>query len=57
MAKVVTGNDFTAEVRVQTKGIPMGFVADNVELELTLYKPCFVTCDCDNNQWKNVRLT
>jgi len=35
----------------------MGFVAVNVELELTLYKPCFVTCDRDNNQWKNVRLT
>lgn len=33
MVKVVIGNSFTAEIRVQTKGRPMGFVVDYVELD------------------------
>ena len=54
MVKVVTGNDFTAEVRVQTKGRPMGFVVDNVELDYVFslllrfslqvsFHQCFIT--------------
>ena len=85
MVKVVIGKSFIAEIRVQTKGRPMVFVVDYVELDyfspitsvflirvllpmlhnrltLTLYRPrnwqrrytCFITCDCNKNQWKNV---
>jgi len=54
MVKVVIGNDFTAEVRVQTKGRSMGFVVDNVELDYAFslllqfslpvyFHQCFIT--------------